>query len=398
MGRVTDARSWLDDPSHRAWLHEGLTRVLGFVAGSGLPGGGFAYLGADGRPLPGRRPQLFLTARMGHTAAVGVEQGIAGSEALLDHAVDSLLGLHADTEHGGFLSEPGRVTRKAAYDHVHVGLAASGAIRVGHPRATELLERLVDVIEGHLWDESTSSLYESFAPDWSDVEDYRGANANMHGTEAFIALGAATGESVWHERGIAMAERIIEDAARAHGWLVPEHFGADWSERLDYNIDEPNHPFRPYGATPGHALEWARFLLALSVSPLVADRPGWLREAAVGLSERALASWGLDGRPGLPYTVDWAGEPVSRLRLHWPLCEAVQTSAWLVRLTGEDRWEEWYRRLWGHAREYFIDERGTWINELGEDMREAGTVWPGRPDVYHCGGALTAGGALDLAC
>jgi sulfoquinovose isomerase len=22
-------------------------------------------------------------------------------------------------------------------------------------------------------------------------------------------------------------------------------------------------------------------------------------------------------------------------------------------------------------------------------MQEAGTIWPGRPDVYHCGGALS---------
>ena len=33
----------------------------------------------------------------------------------------------------------------------------------------------------------------------------------------------------------------------------------------------------------------------------------------------------------------------------------------------------------------FVDE----INELAEDMSEGSQVWPGRPDVYHCGGALT---------
>lgn len=392
---MTSVPSWLDDQGHRARLHAGLAAVLGFVAGSALPGGGFAYLGADGRPLPGRRPQLFLTARMGHTAALGAERGIPGSEHLLDHAVESLLGLHADAAHGGFHSEPGTVTRKMSYDHVHVGLAAAGALRVGHPRAATLLERVVDVVETRLWDKSTRSLYESFAPDWSDPEPYRGANANMHGTEAFLALGAVTGEAVWHERALAMAERIVDRAARAHGWLVPEHYGPDWVERPDYNIDDPNHPFRPYGATPGHALEWARFLLGLAASALLpGPPPGWLEEAARRLTERALNAWGADGRPGLVYTVDWSGAPVSRLRLHWPVCEAIQTTGWLVRRTGEERWERWYRRLWGHAWRYFVDERGTWVNELDENLREAGTLWPGRPDVYHCGGALTVGGAL----
>ena len=104
--------SWLDEPGHRAWLHAGFADIIGFALGSILPGGGFAYQAADGSPMPGRRPQLFLTARMAHTAALGVRHGIPGSGELLDHAMSSLTGLHADSEHGGWLSEPGAVTRK----------------------------------------------------------------------------------------------------------------------------------------------------------------------------------------------------------------------------------------------------------------------------------------------
>ncbi|MFL6177987.1 MAG: AGE family epimerase/isomerase, partial [Ornithinibacter sp.] len=72
-----------------------------------------------------------------------------------------------------------------------------------------------------------------------------------------------------------------------------------------------------------------------------------------------------------------------------PVCEGIQTTAVLRRLTGDPHWEQWYRRLWDHAARWFIDDRGTWCNELDDDMREGGQVWPGRPDVYHCGGALT---------
>ena len=157
----------------------------------------------------------------------------------------------------------------------------------------------------------------------------------------------------------------------------------------EYNRDEPLHPFRPYGATFGHSLEWSRFLLQLDASPLVGS-PSWLVEAADGLTRRALdGGWALDGRPGLVYTVDWDGAPVADVRLHWPVCEGIQTAAVLLRLTGDPHWEGWYRRLWDHAARWFIDERGTWRNELDDDMREAGRVWPGRPDLYHCGGALT---------
>ena len=383
-------RSWLDEPGHRAWLHAGLSDVITFALGSILPDGGFAYQAADGSPMPGRRPQLFLTARMAYTAALGVRHGVPGSGELLDHAMSSLTGIHADTQHGGWLSEPGAVTRKMTYDHVHVGLASAGALTVGHPAAARLLEQVTDVVDTHLWDPEAQALLESFAPDWSDSEDYRGANANMHGLEAFIAMGHATGDAVWHQRGLAIADRLINVAARERGWLLPEHFTADWQVLPDYNRDEPLHPFRPYGATFGHSLEWSRFLLQLDASPLVGS-PSWLVEAADGLTRRALdGGWALDGRPGLVYTVDWDGAPVADVRLHWPVCEGIQTTAVLLRLTGDAHWEHWYRRLWDHAARWFIDERGTWRNELDDDMREGGKVWPGRPDVYHCGGALTA--------
>jgi len=211
----------------------------------------------------------------------------------------------------------------------------------------------------------------------------------MHGLEAFIAMGHATGDAVWHERGLAIADRLINIAARERGWLLPEHFTADWQVLPDYNRDEPLHPFRPYGATFGHSLEWSRFLLQLDASPLVGS-PSWLVEAADGLTRRALdGGWALDGRPGLVYTVDWDGAPVADVRLHWPVCEGIQTTAVLLRLTGDPHWEHWYRQLWDHAARWFIDERGTWRNELDDDMHEGGKVWPGRPDVYHCGGALT---------
>ncbi len=340
--------------------------------------------------MPGRDPQLFLTARMTHASALGVVLGIPGAGLLLDHAVDSLTEFFADDEHGGWFSDPSEPrARKSAYDHVHVGLAAASAVAAGHPGSPALLDRVVDVVETRLWDEDAQALRESFARDWSDGEAYRGANANMHGLEAFLALGDVTGDATWHRRGLAIARRIVHDQAGRHGWLLPEHFDEHWQALPDYNHDEPNHPFRPYGATYGHSLEWARLLLALNASPAGVSA-GWLTGAAENLARTALErGWEADGRPGLVYTADWDGRPVSRLRLHWPVCEGIQACSALLRATGDPYWEGWYRRLWDHAATYFIDDRGTWINELDENMRESGTVWPGRPDFYHCIGAYT---------
>ncbi|MGL5816778.1 MAG: AGE family epimerase/isomerase [Phycicoccus sp.] len=380
--------SWLDEPGHREWLRRGFAGVIRFALGSIRAEGGFHHLDATGVPLPGRRPQLFLTARMAHTSALGVRHGVPGSGELLDHAMASLLGLHADDAQGGWLTEPGSVTRKSAYDHVHVGLAAATALEVGHPSAETLFDQVTSVVDARFWDPSARMLRESFAADWSDPEEYGGANANMHGVEAFLAMGRASGEPEWHRRALAVAERLVDGFAREHGWLLPEHYTAAWEPVLGYHRDEPLHPFRPYGATPGHSLEWARFLLELDASPLV-ESPGWLVEAAGALARRALdGGWALDRRPGLVYTVDWSGEVVAGIRLHWPVCEGIQAAAALRRRTGDPHWEGWYRRLWDHAARWWVDDRGTWRNELDDAMQEGGTVWPGRPDVYHCGGAL----------
>ena len=385
---MNTTNSWLDEPTHHAWLDDGFAKVLRFAQRSIRREGGFHHLDGDGEPLANKPPQLFLTARMAWVSSAGVRQGIPGAGALLDHAMDGLLGFHWDAENEGWLTEPGTITRKSTYDHVHVGMAASGAMAAGHPRAAELMDRVISVIDRRLWDPVTQTLLESFAPDWTDSEDYRGANANMHGTEAFILMGHATGDRVWHDRAYAVAQRLIDGAAREQGWLLPEHFSADWEPDLGYNRDRPNDPFRPYGATFGHSLEWARFLLQLDRSPWVGGQ-AWLPEAAEALTRRALdGGWGIDGLEGIPYTVDWDGTPVATLRLHWPVCEGIQAAGELVRTTGDPHWEQWYRRLWDHAALLWIDDRGTWRNELGPDLLEAGTVWPGRPDLYHAGGAL----------
>ncbi len=379
---------WADRPAHRSWLEDQLRSLVRFSLRTIRPEGGFYYPAEDGTPQPGREVELFLTARMTHMASIGHLRGVPGSGRLLDHGVRSLRGVFADAAHGGFVSSLAHPEgRKMTYDQVHVGLAAASALAAGHPDARRLVEDVTEVVDSHLWDPEEGMLRESFAADWGDCEDYRGANATMHGVEAFLALGDVTGDRVWHERAYGMADRIVNVGARAQGWLIPEHFDGSWRLDLEYNADEPDHPFRPYGATYGHLLEWSRFLVGLDASPAVPASP-WLLEAADALVDTALGGWGADGREGLVYTVGWDRRPVSTLRLHWPVCEGIQACAALDTATGGTRWEGWYRALWDHATR-FIDDQGTWVNELDTDLRPSGTVWPGRPDVYHCAGAYT---------
>ena len=83
----------------------------------------------------------------------------------------------------------------------------------------------------------------------------------MHMVEAFLAAGDATGDPAWFDRALQIAERLIGEVASTHDWRVVEHFDEQWRPLPDYNADQPRHPFRPFGITPGHGLEWARLLL-----------------------------------------------------------------------------------------------------------------------------------------
>lgn len=373
---------WVESSVHRQWLARRLDGLLAFYRPSILAAGGFACLDGQGEAMPDHVPKLYLAARMTHAAAIGHVVGIPGSTELLDHGMESLLVSFADQKNGGWNSETEGQSDKATYEHVQVALAAASALAAGHSRAEKLLDQAIDVFNEHLWQEEEAALAESWSHDWTGCEKYRGANANMHGVEAMLAIGDVTGDAIWHERALAVASRIINTNARAKGWLIPEHFDADWHELPDYNAAEPDHPFRPYGATYGHSLEWARFLVGMHASPFLPEHP-WLLEAAIGLATRAMDSWGDDGREGLAYTVDWEGSAVSTIRLHWPICEGIQACSVLSQVTNDPTWESWYRKLWDHATTYYVEENGVWVNEIDEFGREAGTLWPGRPDIYH---------------
>lgn len=281
--------SWVDRPTHRRWAEHGFARMLEFVGSSANPEGGFDYLDADGRPFPGREPTLLLTARMTHVASIGLALGLPGSGRLLEHGLASLTGAFHDSRSGGWFSTLGATGRKTAYEHVHVVLAAASALAVNAPGARELADEAAGTVLERFWDEDAGALRESYGQTWDEPEPYRGANANMHGVEAFLAIGDATDDDEWHRRALRVCDRLINRHARAGGWLVPEHFDESWVEQPEYNRDVPNHPFRPYGATYGHSLEWARLLCGMQASPRV-ESPEWLLEGAGALSRVALAA------------------------------------------------------------------------------------------------------------
>lgn len=379
-------------------------RLLGFAEGARAPGGGFGNLDDDGRLQPAQPIETWVSTRMTYCFALGSLVGREGDAERVDHGLAALLPggcLRDDVNDGWYssvrpaagatdgASRPVVDDTKAAYAHAFVVLAASAAVVAGRPDADGLLADALAVVEQRFWDDGAGMMRESFSADWATEEAYRGANANMHSVEAFLAAADALGErgEVWRERAGRIVERIVHGTAREAGWRLPEHFGTDYVAVLDYNTDNRAHPFRPYGVTPGHLFEWARLALHLLAAEVAAGSPAreWLLPDAVALYRTAVEiGWAPDGRDGFVYTTGFNAEPITRARMHWVVTEALGAAAALHQVTGEATYADDHRRWWQFATNYLVDlERGSWYAELDADLRPAAGTWNGKPDVYH---------------
>jgi mannose/cellobiose epimerase-like protein (N-acyl-D-glucosamine 2-epimerase family) len=156
----------------------------------------------------------------------------------------------------------------------------------------------------------------------------------------------------------------VNSIARHAEWRVVEHFDEYWSPVWRYHEERPADPFRPFGATVGHGIEWSRLLVHLRAAR--ADAPDWLLPAARELFGRAERDgWMAAGHEGFVYTVDWAGTPVVAARLHWVLAEAVGAAAVLHRATGDPEYRRRYDEWWQWAEDHLVDrDAGSWHHEL----------------------------------
>ncbi|HEY6798715.1 MAG TPA: AGE family epimerase/isomerase [Kineosporiaceae bacterium] len=371
------------------WLAAEVDRLLDGARAARASAGGFGWLDADGRLDPTRPRQLWITARMTHCFALGLLRGREADAVLVDHGLAALGGGFADAEHGGWYDAVGDhgplPGPKGAYGHAFVLLAASSATVARRPGAADLLRTAAAVVLEHFWDDAAGAMVEEWDRAWSSADPYRGANANMHSVEAFLAVAGASRDAGWLDRALRIADRIINGGARAHDWRVPEHFGPDWTELPEYNADAPAHPFRPYGVTPGHGLEWSRLMVTLALARERAGRPvpGWLMESARRLFDRAVGDGWDAARGGFPYTTDWQGRPVVTERFHWVACEAIAAAWALHAATGETGYADLWARFWAFARATYLDGRPGWLHEADAQGRPTSITWTGRPDVYH---------------
>jgi len=407
------------------WLAAHAQSLADFALRSLAPEGGFGWLDDDGQIDRAQGRPLWINGRMTHVLALA-ERRLARPDctSAVEHGVDALTSLFHDAPHGGWFNSVGwdgrpTVPGKGAYAHAFVILASASALSAGHRRALPLLRDALDISTRYFWDETHQMIVDDWDTAFTELDDYRGVNSNMHTVEAYLAaaealegVGDSATATTLRQRALSICDRVVNRESRANGWRMPEHFDTEWHPILDYNRANPADQFRPYGATIGHGFEWARLCLQVFLSGsdsnrfvntqslaaqeqalghslnrvqvAVPDHPAWLADGALALYSQALMDgWDVDGAPGFVYTIDWDGTPVVHERMHWVICEAIGAAV-AIRKAGlrdttaqEDAW-------WAFAESHFVDhERGSWHHELDRGNQPSSTVWQGKPDIYH---------------
>jgi sulfoquinovose isomerase len=362
-------------------------RLLDFGRYFPHPLGGAAWLDATGQPDLSRPVYTYITARMLHVYSLGKLLGRSGDGDLAAQALAGLTGRLRDGTSGGWFTSLDDVgespDEKACYTHAFVVLGASSAAVAGLDGARDLLTEALDVWDERFFDAESGMFVDSWNRGFTELDDYRGVNANMHGVESLLAAADVTGDHGWRERALEISRRVALEFAQPHSWRIPEHYDAHWQPQLEHHRDRPDDPFQPYGATVGHGLEWSRLLLHLEAS--LADPPDWLLPAAEGLFDRAAADgWAVDGSEGFVYTTDWDGRPVVRDRMAWVVAEAISAAAALRMRTVDGRYGDLAAGWWAYAERTLFDRTyGSWYQQLDANNQVIETVWPGKSDLYH---------------
>ena len=408
----TQKKYQIDTPENREFLKAGVEDLLRFGRRFPSPEGGSYYLGDDGTPWRDRSRETWITARMCHVYSLGVLLGHPGSEELADAALRGLRGELHDTVNGGWYSgrtaAGGIMPSKQCYAHAFVILAASSAVLAGRPGAQELLDEAAALYDKRFWNEEEGLSCDTWNTEFTVLDSYRGLNANMHTVEAFLAASDVTGDPKYRIRAGRIIDQVLVWAAE-NDWRIPEHYSSDWKPDLMCNIEKPDDPFKPFGATPGHGIEWARLItqwalstfgevctasegetagdcpLASAVRHRTRKEAAKYLDAAEHLFGRAVSdAWNADGAPGIVYTTDWEGKPVVHDRMHWTLAEAINTSAVLYHVTGKASYAALYEEFMQYLDTTVMDHvNGSWFHQLDRSNHLLTTVWPGKSDLYH---------------
>ena len=276
------------------------------------------------------------------------------------------------------------------YGLAFVLLAYAHALRAGISEAGEYVGETFALMEKRFWSEEHGLYADEACDDWATLFPYRGQNANMHSCEALIAAFEATDDKRYMNRAALLARNITQRQAQLAGGLIWEHYHTDWSVDWDYNKNDKSNIFRPWGYQPGHLTEWAKLLVILDrhKDDLSSDA-SWFVPRAKELFDAALAkAW--DGEfGGIFYGFAPDNSICDSDKYFWVQAESLAAAALLAKRTGEDRYWDWYRRIWAYSWEHLVDHQyGAWYRILTRDNKKySDEKSPAGKTDYHTMGA-----------
>ena len=332
-------------------------------------GGFFHYFRDDGSVYDTQTKHLVSSTRFIFNYCEAARYfGNADYLAAARHGLDYLRRAHFNPHSGGYtwLIRDGQAVDKTnhCYGLAFVLLAYASAVKAGITQAKHYLHETFALMEQHFWLPEYGLYADEASADWKIVSPYRGQNANMHSCEALIAAFEATGHEPYLDRASLLAHNIcVRQTQITHG-QVWEHYDPAWQPDWNYNQHDPQNLFRPWGYQPGHFTEWAKLLLILD-----RHKPSaWLGVTAQKLFDQAIEKAWDNENGGLCYGFSPTGEVCDADKYFWVQAESIAAAALLAQTTGQQRYWDWYEKLWVYAWEHFVDhEYGAWYRILRRD-------------------------------
>jgi mannose/cellobiose epimerase-like protein (N-acyl-D-glucosamine 2-epimerase family) len=357
-------------------------------------GGFFHFFRDDGSVYDSHTRHLVSSTRFIFNYAMAFRRfGDPAYLKALEHGVAYLRERHRNASTGGYawLLDGERVADATnhCYGLAFVLLAYAHATLAGVEPARAWIDETFDLMERNFWSPASGLYADEAAPDWSAVSSYRGQNANMHTCEALLAAFDATGQARYLDRAAKLARNItVRQAALADG-LIWEHYRADWSVDWEYNKDDKSNIFRPWGYQPGHLAEWAKLLLILERHAARIAEPEWLAPRAAVLFDAATKHAWDDQHGGIVYGFAPDGSICDGDKYFWVQAESLAAAALLANRTREEKYWQWYGRIWDYSWNHFVDHRnGAWYCILTRDNRKySDEKSPAGKTDYHTMGA-----------
>jgi mannose/cellobiose epimerase-like protein (N-acyl-D-glucosamine 2-epimerase family) len=383
-----------------------IRQTLAFYDGRCVdPSGGFFHFFKDDGTVYDRRTRhLVSSTRFIFNHAMAWRRfAIPGYQDRVRHGLAFLQRAHArpgGAGHGGYVWQldwhEGRATVQDGTNHCYglafVLLAHAHALMAGIDEARAGLDASFALMEERFWEPANGLYADEATPDWT-LSPYRGQNANMHACEANLAAFEATHDRKHLQRALTLAESVTGRLAALADGLVWEHYrvqpNGTWGVDWDYNRHDKSNIFRPWGFQTGHLTEWAKLLMQLERALPADERPAWIVPRARHFFDTAMVRGWDAGHGGLVYGFGPDGVVCDADKYFWVQAESFAAAALLALRTGDERYWQWYERIWAYVWQHFVDhEHGAWYRILAPDNAKlSDEKSPAGKTDYHTMGA-----------